>query len=111
MGTTQAPVAGGNLREVVSSSTPLTPGRLRGITVTIQGSGASPATNFIRVLIEGQNVGESGNAHQLASGYLGFETAITWTGDYPIGADDQLTLKLQSSKDSIAVASITMEPT
>lgn len=110
MSGTQAPVTGGLTRAVVSSSTPLTPGTLRGVTVTIEGAGISPATNYCRILIEGQNVGDTGNAHQLAAGYIGSSTAISWTGNFPVGPDDQLTITIQSSKDATATASITMEP-
>lgn len=110
MAATQTPVTGLADRVLVSGTTPLSPGRLKGVTIDIQATGSNPAQNFVRVFLEQQDIEVPTYRHLLVQGYIGFRSAITWTGDLPIGPNDQLTTELMSSTLASAITSITTEP-
>lgn len=110
MSATQTPVTGQTNRTLTSTTIPLTPGRLKGISVEIQAAGSNPAQNFARIFIEEQDIPVPTYRHLILQGYVGFRSGLTWTGDFPIGNNNQLTIDLMSSTEASAIASITTEP-
>lgn len=103
-------VTGGATRALVRASQEVSPGRLRGISADILEGGSEPAQNYIRVLIEGQNAGESDSRHLILQGYIGLEAGLSWTGDFPLEDDVQITAEIMSSVSATAKISIATDP-
>lgn len=111
MSAVQFQVTADAARALTTANRPLAPGRLKGITAQILATGSNPAQNFIRIIIEGQNVGVSSYQHIILQGYIGFITALSWTGDFPLGNDIQITAEILSSTTATVIISVTTEPT
>ncbi len=109
MANTQYQVTASADRALTSVTRPLGPGRLKGITTQILATGSNPSQNFVRVLLSGQNVGASSYRHLILQGYIGFESGLSWTGDFPLDDDAQITTDILSSTTAIVITSITTQ--
>lgn len=110
MSQSQFQVTGDADRALTSATRLLAPGQLRAVTTTILATGSRPAQNYIRLLIEQQNVDVPTWRHLILQGYIGFESGLSWTGNYPIDKDAQITIELMSSTLATVIVSITTEP-
>lgn len=110
MSATQFTVTADADRALTTNTRDLAPGKLRGVSAIIQSTGSNPAQNYIRILIEQQNVPVPTWRHLILQGYLGFEASISWTGNYPISDNAQITLELMSSTLATVIVSLTTEP-
>ena len=110
MATTTFQVTADANRALTTDNRPLAPGRLSGVTADIQSTGSNPAQNYIRVFIEGQNVGQANYRHIILQGYIGFVAALSWSGNFPLGNDIQITAEILSSTTATLVISVTTEP-
>jgi len=110
MATTQYQVTGDTTRTLTSTTRSIGPGRLTGITTQVLATGTNPAQTFVRVLLSGQNVGASSYRHLILQTYIGFESGDSWTGDFLLDDDTQITTDVLSSTTAIVITSVTTEP-
>lgn len=109
MATTQFQVTADAARALTSGNRPLSPGRLKGVTIQIVATGGDPAPNFVRVLVEEREAGESAYQHIILQEYATRESGANWTGDFPLGQNVQLTAQIMSSTNAVLIVSITTE--
>lgn len=105
----QFQLTGAAARTLTTANLQLGPGRLKAVSVAIQSTNNSPADNFIRILIEEQDIATPTWRHLILQGYIGTDSGTSWTGDYPLSNDAQITAELMSNSLATAIISITTE--
>lgn len=107
MSATQYQITADSDRALTTITRPIGPADLVGVTIQVLATGSTPAQNFVRVLLSGQNVGSSSYRHLIIQGYIGFESGLSWTGTFPLGDDAQITTDVFSSTNATIITSVT----
>lgn len=109
MGTSQFQVTANADRALTTDNRPVAPGRLRGISAQIIATGGNPAPNYVRVLIEERESGQSVYQQIILQAYIQRESGAFWIGDFPLGSNVQVTAEIMSSTNAVLVISITTD--